>query len=98
MSYNQWPEYRRRNRLAIAFALGGWVLVAGIGTATRGTHFEAVVPFLAGAWFLGTAVTLFRAGRFLCPRCGQRFFESRLYNNAFARRCVHCKLPKWDEG
>jgi len=35
----------------------------------------------------------------LCPRCGQPFhymvgWLGRV-NNPFARRCVHCGLPKW---
>jgi predicted RNA-binding Zn-ribbon protein involved in translation (DUF1610 family) len=33
--------------------------------------------------------------RFPCPRCGKWFFAKWWYRNSFARRCVHCGLPKW---
>jgi len=35
----------------------------------------------------------------LCPKCGQPFHYTVGWlgrvNNPFARRCVHCGLPKW---
>jgi hypothetical protein len=33
--------------------------------------------------------------RFPCPRCGKWFFAKWWYHNNFARKCVHCGLPKW---
>ena len=45
-----------------------------------------------------------KAGRsVLCPRCGELFFRKfddrpwrgAWQHNPFARRCMHCGLPKW---
>jgi hypothetical protein len=38
-------------------------------------------------------------GYWSCPRCGKPFHYAERWfgrwNNPFARRCVHCGLPKW---
>jgi hypothetical protein len=40
-----------------------------------------------------------RTSEFRCPRCGLYFFSGYWgplpYHISFARRCVHCGLPKW---
>ena len=45
----------------------------------------------------------YRKWNFACPRCGELFFrafDARPWrqdwrHNPFARRCLHCGLPKW---
>jgi predicted RNA-binding Zn-ribbon protein involved in translation (DUF1610 family) len=97
MSYNRWPEYRRRTRVALVFVFGGLLFIAGLGLLVRGTGLEVVGSVLIMAWFCGSVVTTYRAGGFRCPRCGEQFFKTNFYHNGFARRCVHCGLPKWEE-
>src|SRR5437016_5834880 len=31
------------------------------------------------------------------PRCHRACFHTWWYHNPLARRCVHCRLPKWSE-
>lgn len=40
-------------------------------------------------------VSHFRLSFWRCPECGKPFHVSWLYGNPFARRCVHCGMPKW---
>ena len=49
-------------------------------------------------WFLGTAVLMVRRNLLRCPRCENRFFIRGFGRNHFARRCLHCGLPKWAPG
>ena len=54
-------------------------------------------------WFVAFAVVGYIKTNFTCPRCGELFFHKfdarpwrRSYqHNPFARRCMHCGLPKW---
>lgn len=40
------------------------------------------------------ALSLAGVALFSCPRCHKWFFAT-WYRNPFARKCVHCGLPKW---
>ena len=48
-----------------------------------------------GSWFVAFAVASFRYTYFRCPRCSERYFMKFPCRNQFARRCLHCGLPKW---
>jgi hypothetical protein len=50
---------------------------------------------VAICWIAASVVAGVRAAWFPCPRCGKPFFASWWYRNPFARKCVHCGLPKW---
>src|SRR5262245_40365544 len=50
-----------------------------------------MVPF-AGALL---ATSYIFAHGFRCPRCHKPFFHTAWFRNDFARRCVHCGLPKY---
>jgi hypothetical protein len=41
------------------------------------------------------AITSIRLRSFPCPRCGRPFFQAGRRRSLFARRCLHCGLPKW---
>src|SRR4051794_5533891 len=49
---------------------------------------------IALSWMFMFAVAGWRAGTFRCPRCHKWFFATWWYRNPFARKCVHCGLPK----
>jgi hypothetical protein len=97
-----WDEYKRRTRLCLLALLlfplwlvpGGTIqhVLAGYGfNATSWVTFVAVVlPPLA-------CVMVAHLWRMCwpCPCCGRWFHVTWWYGNAFARRCVHCGLPKW---
>jgi ribosomal protein S27AE len=54
---------------------------------------DAILMACVGLAFITTIV---RLQAFRCPRCGNRFFMG-WYKNPFAKRCLHCGLPKWQE-
>ncbi len=95
-----WHDYRRRRRWFWGVYLGGcfgmvglWLLFfnSPIGEFMKGIVFCVLAPM----WLIGFVVTAFRCQLFRCPRCHRRFFMTWWYHNSFARRCIHCGLPKW---
>jgi len=70
---------------------------------TRGSG--GPIAFAALAWMIACAVMAMQAWSLRCPRCGEPFFyefDDRPWRmswrrNPFARRCLHCGLPKWGE-
>ena len=89
-----WEECRALRRRFLVEWLGGVPAVAATALAL-----EALEPGLAT--FTAPAMAILCMGRFAlnsfrisswrCPRCGERYF----HGNAYARKCVHCKLPGW---
>jgi hypothetical protein len=56
---------------------------------------DSFAPFVFfGGWALLWLGAAHRAWGIRCPRCGNRFFV-KWYHNQFARRCLHCKLPRY---
>jgi hypothetical protein len=98
-----WQRYRR-------WRLAFWVLfllylpsLAGVSRAlgwTRGSG----APIVAAAivWMIALAIVGYPTSNFPCPRCGKPFFRKfddrpgrmSWQRNPFARRCMHCGLPK----
>ena len=67
---------------------------------TRGSGTPIAVA--AFAWMIAFAVVGYQTGNFRCPRCGELFFLKFEIESGgapgqkpFARRCLHCGLPKW---
>ena len=91
-----WDEYRRRRNL-FWFAFFGYLpLVALVGVLSFrvfSTFAPAMIAAIAGVLVLVIAAQ--RALRFRCPRCGELFFKKWMDQNGFARRCLHCGLPKY---
>jgi len=78
-------------------------LVAATGAA-HGTVATALRVILFGAWvavLIRFSITLGDYSYWSCPRRGEPFhYDIRWYgrwNTPFARRCLHCGLPKWVE-
>lgn len=77
--------------LAFVARVLGW---AGEGNA---------IFLVAFVWMIGFALVGYQKGNFRCPRCGELFFRKfddrpwrgAWQHNPFARRCMHCGLPKW---
>jgi predicted RNA-binding Zn-ribbon protein involved in translation (DUF1610 family) len=93
-----WDDYRRRAGWFYLLWLGGVVVIA-VGTAIsrRLLGDDKVVAWILGlAWMIGFVITGYRKTKFPCPRCGNPFFMRLFWTNAFARKCVHCRLPKWE--
>jgi len=96
-----WEDYRRRFRQLLVAWPGGFALVilfmaVADSLPSRLAGFLTVV--LPCSWMLAFAVTSLRLYGFRCPRCNKAFFHTCWYNNLYARRCVHCGLPKWGDG
>jgi hypothetical protein len=91
-----WRDYRARARFFWLAWLGGFLATILVG-ALFGAIFRSGDAFaVAGvAWIAAFLVAAFRLYGFRCPRCGQLFFCTAWYTNPFARRCLHCRLPKW---
>jgi hypothetical protein len=98
-----WRRYRRLSRtfwvLFLSF-LPGVAVVSRLPAVPRGG--DAV--FVAGlAWMIAFSAIGYAKWNLQCPRCGELFFhkfDDRAWrmswrHNPFARRCMHCGLPKW---
>jgi hypothetical protein len=91
-----WEEYRKRRNLALLAGLGFLPVLFVVLRATERQPHEATAGIVIMiAWLAFMIVTSIRCERFRCPRCGKWFFARAFYHNAFARRCLHCGLPKY---
>jgi predicted RNA-binding Zn-ribbon protein involved in translation (DUF1610 family) len=96
-----WREYRRRWWIAVGILLT-YLPVAGAGAILlkKATGSETPGAVLAVSWMLAYLAAVWRLSSFRCPSCGEQFhYRKRWFAfgayNPFARRCVHCGLPKW---
>jgi hypothetical protein len=93
-----WNEYRRRRAVCwLAMILWMPATLAAVPFSPNGLGLAApmFVVFILG----GVVVNRLghRVLHFPCPRCLRPFFQASWYYNYFARRCLHCGLPKWSE-
>lgn len=96
-----WQSYRywARLRWILFFGMIVWFFAVAIVSEAIG-HWNRNIGHGAyfagmGAWMLPLLYANWRANNFRCPRCNQYFFRTLWYYNGFARKCVHCGLPKW---
>jgi hypothetical protein len=92
-----WRPYRRARRLLLAGFLGGLAVFAASFPVAKA--FQSDKPLYVGlALFVGlAALGGTPLSGFLCPRCGKPFVHRPRLRNVFARTCVHCRLPRWEE-
>ena len=93
-----WTDYRRRRLQFYSAWLGGPVLIsllAFIKERMTPQILSFVFSALGLLWMTTFAVTALRFQRFRCPQCDKLFFGTRRHVNPWARRCIHCGLPKW---
>jgi hypothetical protein len=91
-----WEEYRRRRNWAVLAGAGYVpVVLLAVREAERSPQTVPLCIVVGGGWLAFLIVTGTRCEYFKCPRCGKPFFAKWWYHNAFARRCLHCGLPKY---
>ena len=103
-----WRRYRRWSRafwIIFLFFLPGMALInRALGPARASA--ATVIFVVALVWMVAFAVAGYQKGNLQCPRCGELFFrrfDDRAWRrdwvyNPFARKCMHCALPKWAVG
>ena len=104
-----WDEYRRRRR---SFRLSlirapVWILLGAVINRVLvgfGLGLSDSVNFLVIALpvVISIKVPYYKWLLWPCPRCGQPFHFSWVYdtwfsNFAWVRKCGHCGLPRWSE-
>jgi len=100
-----WRDLRRRRRFVwiacLGYVPGVAILIFIVGAPLSyltGIKLDYFVFGIAGTWMVAVMSTSVWAGTFRCPRCHRWFFAKWWYSNSFARKCVHCGLPKWATG
>jgi hypothetical protein len=96
-----WDEYRRRRRafwLAIPLSLL-WLAPGSLlcyFLVRCGLRYDLAFLFAIALSMLGNILIAHLKCMFWpCPRCGRPFHTTWCYGSWFARRCIHCGLPKW---
>ena len=99
-----WARYRRASRAFWILFVLFLPALALVGRAVRSSTpgGRAVIFGTAIAWMIAFTVAGYYTGNFSCPRCGQPFFRrfddrpwrQSWIRNPFARKCLHCGLPK----
>ena len=93
-----WRACQLRERLLVGLLLGYVPGVLVVGVSLNKLVGSGIPVFLvAVGWMFALAFAGIALKTFPCPRCGKHFFRSWRYHNTFARKCVHCGLPKWAE-
>ncbi|MES2921092.1 MAG: RNA 2'-phosphotransferase [Verrucomicrobiota bacterium] len=89
-----WDGYQRWKVITL-FTLPLWVFpfyMQGWPIKWARDLFVFWIPFFILHNLAFAFITYFR-----CPSCRQYFFYDFPFPMPFARKCVHCGLPKWDE-
>jgi hypothetical protein len=97
--FYQWKTYQRVWRRSLLFTLlffwgGGLLSVALVEILWSGAP-GWVLPASDAPWVIAAIVASQAPIRWPCPRCSKPFHQTSWFYNGFARRCVHCALPKW---
>ena len=94
---DHWRRYKRL-RNVWWFSFLGYVPAGLAFTVVVARTLGSFTPgfFFAGIWMVAFVVLGNRLSNWPCPRCGKAFSGTWWYNKgSFARRCVHCQLPKF---
>jgi len=93
-----WQDYRRRVLWFFGVWLGGFLVITLLARLVSLLPFrEMVFAILGPTWMVGFLIVAIRLSLFRCPRCRHPFFRVWWFNNPLARKCMHCRLPKWSD-
>lgn len=104
---NEWEEFRKMRRSKLFVVIAGVLILLLVPPSNHvpkpiGTALGYV---LFAGWIVVTLTLFVSYSQFACwdcPRCGKPYHMKSgflwRWINPFARRCLHCKLPKWEEG
>jgi hypothetical protein len=93
----QWEEYRERQVifwLVFIAYLPAMILLTEI--SKRVFQNESVVFAGFCVFALGWGFCGYRLSFWKCPRCAKSFHLTWWWQNIFATKCLHCKLPKYE--
>jgi hypothetical protein len=91
----EWERYKTlRNQFVFVFA-GAPIVFTFQYLTVKLFHTTFPALILNICWTVLLVLSGFRMLWFPCPRCGKMFFAKWYFDDAFARRCVHCGLPKY---
>ena len=94
----EWARLKRLQRAANWATFGFLPAVALIGVGVGHLlQIEMLFPIVGIAGLIAVFITDQRVMAFCCPRCGKPFFRGKWFFNGFAKKCVHCGLPKWGQ-
>lgn len=93
----RWNDLRQRQWICMVAMLGllpAYTLFRRISEALIGS--DALGRAMGATWSVCVLAALAWLATWSCPRCERPFFSTFWLANPFARRCMHCKLPKWE--
>jgi hypothetical protein len=97
-----WCDLKRRQLISWAMFLGYvpgvFAIVFGVElplAALTGIELDYFFYPVAFSWMALAVIAGWRKATFRCPHCHRWFFATWWYQLPFARKCVHCGLPKW---
>lgn len=95
---SSWQYYRHWRRVYWLVLLTFFPGVGGIVIIGEFIFRSSLLAFLAfSVWAVAFLESGVRLLGFRCPQCGNPFFSRAFSYNTFAKKCVHCGLPKWTE-
>jgi len=97
MTYEaKWKDYKRRRLtflvICVSYVPGGFFIGFEFQKLFRSEVSFYVVAII---WMIALVISGLRLTYWRCPRCGKFFFAKWVGTNQFARKCLHCGLPKW---
>ncbi len=92
----EWAELRRRERIFLIIFLSYLPVTMALGLVSK---YLIAIPddltaIILTLWIPAFLLAFIWRIGFQCPRCRQKFFSGERRTNAFARKCMHCHLPK----
>lgn len=95
-----WDRFQRREWIAVLFPIASIIGIVVFSDSIFRAYGNSPIfsALIAVIWMIVTLALGYGVSNFRCPRCGQPFFRTWWYHNGFARKCVHCGLPKWSPG
>jgi hypothetical protein len=104
--HEEWQELRTlRRRIIVAACVGlACLLLLGEVRLLPPLWSRSIGLAALASWCVSLYTFFYNEGQYCswsCPRCGERFhwkqYRFGRNVNPFARRCLHCALPKWAE-